>query len=108
MRKATCGFIGWVGSFLLAASAASARPTVELQQWAPTDADAGVVGDVDGTQPAPQKVLQDTVWIADWTFDTLGPCDGTGWVHVDNHIRNDGSNYGHIDPTAFSGLRTIT
>jgi hypothetical protein len=95
-------------SLVLAAGTASARPASELHQLAPTETDVDVVGDVDGTQPTVQKALQDTVWIADWSFDTLGPCDGTDWVHVDNHILNDGSHFWHIEPTAFSGVRTIT
>ena len=57
-----------------------------------------VVGDIDGTNPAPQKVLQDTVWIADWTFET-GVCDGSlgpfGFQKGDNYIR-DG--HGQFEP----------
>jgi len=30
------------------------------------------VGDIDGTGPAPSKVLGDTIWVADWTFDAGG------------------------------------
>lgn len=94
-------------SVLFSAGVASARPPVEPQELAPTESDIDMVGDVDGKYLAPQKVLADTVWIADWSFDTFGPCDATGWAHVDNHIRNDGSHYWHIESTAFSGVRTI-
>jgi hypothetical protein len=49
---------------------------------------------IDGVGPA--KVLADTVWIADWSFDS-GGCNSTGWVKYDNRIQNDGSNYWVVD-----------
>jgi len=79
------------------AAAAQARPPASVHEWAEPDTGADLVGDVDGTGPARQKALQDTVWIADWTFDSGSLCDGSGWAHVDNHIRNDGSSYWHIE-----------
>jgi len=84
-------------SLLLVTGIAFARPAGQVQQIAEPELESGVIGDVDGLNPAPQKVLQDTVWIADWSFDTGAPCSETGWTHVDNHILNDGSNYWHIE-----------
>ena len=40
----------------------------------PTALDVGIVGDVDRTEPAMQKVLFDTIWLVEWTHDTPGPC----------------------------------
>jgi hypothetical protein len=100
--------IGWTGGLLLAVGVASARPPAELHELATPESDVDIVGDADGAHPAPQKVLQDTVWIADWSFDTGGACDATSWMHVDNRILNDGSNYWHLEPTGFNGVRTIT
>ena len=37
----------------------------------------------------------DTVWFAEWTFDSGGSCDASGWQVADNRILNDGSNYWH-------------
>jgi len=82
-------------SLLLVAGAVFARPVDKLQQVSEPDVEVDVVGDVDGTNPAPQKALQDTTWIADWSFDTGAPCSEAGWVHVDNHILNDGVNWWH-------------
>lgn len=40
------------------------------------------------------KAFNDTVWIADWTFDASGGgCTEAGWVHRDLRILNDGTNY---------------
>ncbi|HZM15666.1 MAG TPA: hypothetical protein VFE28_06660, partial [Candidatus Krumholzibacteria bacterium] len=68
------------------------------------EVEVDLIGDVDGTNPAPQKALQDTVWIADWTFDTGAPCSEAGWTHVDNHILNDGVQYWHLE----TGFTTAT
>lgn len=38
----------------------------------------------------PTKASQDTIWIADWTFDSGGTCDDTGWTRIDNRIQADG------------------
>jgi flagellar hook capping protein FlgD len=100
--------IACICSFGFAVGVASARPAAEVHQVAPEEADVDIVGDVDHRDAAPEKVLADTVWIADWSFDTGSPCAATGWVHVDNHIQNDGTNYWHLEPTAFNGVRTIT
>ncbi len=71
------------------------------------DIEVDVVGDVDGTHPAPQKVLQDTVWIADWTFDATFPCDDSGWMRVDNRILNDGVVHWRVTG-AFTGTGGIS
>ncbi len=61
------------------------------------------VGEVDaiGDPEAPltaAKVLGDTVWIADWTFDAPGGgCTDAGWVKHDNYVKNDGSTYWSVD-----------
>jgi hypothetical protein len=56
-----------------------------------------------GYKPAAATALQDTLWIADWTFDAPGGgCTETGWMHYDNRIRNDGSNYWTVN-SAFAG-----
>ncbi len=60
-------------------------------QLAIPEVEVDVVGDRDGTFPMPQKALQDTVWIADWSFDTGGPCISPGWTLADNRILNDGA-----------------
>ena len=74
-----------------------ARPA-RVQQLAEPDVEVDLVGDVDGTEPAPQKALQDTIWIADWNFDVgFSACTSTGWTHVDNHILNDGVQYWHLE-----------
>ena len=53
----------------------------------------------------PQRTLQDTVWIADWSFDGAG-CLGSGWVTYDNRILNDGSNYWSVNGN-FAGTGSI-
>ncbi len=86
--------VGWsLASLALLAELALARPPAH--EVAEPEIDVDVIGDVDGTHPAPQKALQDTIWIADWTFDGDGVCTEAGWVHVDNHILNDGTSYWH-------------
>ena len=88
-----------VAGFAFIVSHALAKPNQphELSEY---EVDVDVVGDVDGTNPAPQKVLQDTIWIADWSFDTGAPCSEAEWVHVDNRILNDGTSYWHAQVAA--------
>jgi hypothetical protein len=93
-------------SLLLVAGVASARPA-QLHEIAAPETDVDLVGDVDGTNPAPQKVLQDTIWIADWSFDGGAPCSSTGWLHADNHILRDATQYWYITGS-YTGVRTIT
>ena len=81
-----------------------ARPASQVQELAEPEVEVDLVGDVDGTNPLPQKALQDTIWIADWTHDTGAPCSEAGWTHVDNHILNDGVEFWHIE----TGFTTAT
>ena len=92
------------GSVLLVAGTAWGRPSGPAQELAEPEIEVDLVGDVDGTNPLPQKALQDTIWIAEWTFDTGAPCSETGWTHVDNHILNDGVQFWHIE----TGFTTAT
>ncbi len=96
-----CG-LGWV----CAPGAAFARPAALVHEWTAPEVEPDLVGDLEGTDPAPQKVLQDTVWIADWTHDVGSSCSKAGWTHVDNHVLNDGSNYWHIE-ASFSSAAGI-
>jgi len=76
---------------VLAANAAWAEPSRERHEATPIE-EAADWNDV--TTPVAGKALQDTVWIADWSFDTPGgDCTEAGWVKYDNRILNDGSNY---------------
>jgi hypothetical protein len=63
-----------------------------------------LVGLQQGHKPA--KALQDTVWIADWSFDTAAPCDDSGWEKVDNHIQVSTEIYWQVEPT-FGGVGGI-
>ena len=52
------------------------------------------------------KALQDTVWIADWSFDAAGGgCIDAGWIKYDNRILNThvDSDFWHVD-NRFDGL----
>ena len=93
-------------SLLLVTAVASAKPATQVHQISEPQIDIDIIGDVDGTNPAPQKVLQDTVWIAEWTFDTGAPCDFSGWEKVDAYVANDGVTYWDIDAT-FGGVGAI-
>lgn len=84
-------------AFVVSHALAKPNQPHELSEY---EVDVDVVGDVDGTNPAPQKVLQDTIWIADWSFDTGAPCSEAEWVHVDNRILNDGTSYWHAQVAA--------
>ena len=53
--------------------------------------------DVSREIPTGSGVLEDTIWIADWSFDTTsGECTDAGWARYDNRILNDGSDYWSI------------
>ena len=108
MKDLVVRLVGSLCALALAAGAAVARPSAIPQDLAPVDiGETGLVGDLDGSNPMPAKALQDTIWIADWTFDAPGGgCDDTGWVKIDNRILNDGSNYWSIG-TAFNGKNGI-
>jgi len=91
-------------SLLLIANVAFAKST-ESKSFSVIE-DASDLGD-DASTPVAGKVLQDTVWIADWSFDP--GCTSTGWVKFDERIFNDGSNYwGVTTDYAGAGTGTIT
>ena len=90
---------------LLVAADALARPSGPRHEVVEPEIEVDLVGDVEGTDPAPQRALSDTIWIADWNFDAgFVHCDETGWTHVDNRIRNDGTIYWHLE----TGFTTAT
>ena len=84
---------------LASAEQASARPAPgsTAQMAAESLGDEGLVG---SGAASPSKVLQDTVWIADWSFDAPGGgCTDAGWVKWDNRIYNihDDAEFLHLD-----------
>jgi hypothetical protein len=97
----TATWMAWPGS-ALALIKNTTRPgsTVDIDE--PTKPEPGV----DQQPNLPQRALQDTVWIADWSFDSGGGCVSTGWTHYDNRILNDGSNYWVVD-NRFAGTGPI-
>jgi hypothetical protein len=54
-------------SVLLVAGVVYARPVKQINEFAEPQVEVDIIGDVEGTMPAPQKVLQDTTWIAETT-----------------------------------------
>jgi len=75
--------------------ALSAHASDEHPMYSPVE-DPDALPEI-STTPAAGKMLGDTIWIADWSFDAAdGSCDGTGWVKYDNRILNDGSNYWQV------------
>jgi hypothetical protein len=89
------------------ARVALGAPAAEPMQYTPEVGDIDAIGN--GQQPgAAGKVLSDTVWIADWTFDAAGgACTDAGWVKYDNRVLYDGSNYWVVD-NRFNGVGGIT
>jgi hypothetical protein len=71
-------------SLSVVASFALAKEARQIHHIVDPRTTVDIVGDVDGTLPKPQKVLQDTIWIAEWTFDGGFPCTDAGWDRVDN------------------------
>mgnify|MGYP001321706236 CR=1 FL=1 len=67
--RVSCACLGIV---LWLASVAAARPTGQRHQVADPTPYVDILGDIEGTEPAPSKALSDTVWIADWDFDGGG------------------------------------
>ena len=65
---------------------------------APDLGEVDVVGEI-GADGLPQKAQQDTVWIADWSFDSGSGCTSAGWVVWDNRILNvhNDAEYWHVD-----------
>jgi hypothetical protein len=81
-------------SMILVAGLVAAKPAQNPVELMPVeDSETYLVGDVEGNNPAPAKALQDTIWIADWTFDAGVVCTTTGWINYDFRILNDGLNY---------------
>ncbi|HZM16218.1 MAG TPA: hypothetical protein VFE28_09465 [Candidatus Krumholzibacteria bacterium] len=103
-RISIVAFFLWI--ILLYSGNSLARPTGPVPELVAEEPETGLVGDVDSTFGAPQKTLADTIWIADWSFDTGGFCDDTGWMHVDNRILNDGSIHWHME-SSFDGTGGI-
>ena len=87
---------GCLAGFLLIAvalepQAGIAKPLQE--RWLLTSIEEPATLD-EGTAPVAGKVLQDTIWIADWSFDGPdGSCNSDGWIAYDNRILNDGTNF---------------
>jgi len=90
---------------MLLTDAVAAKPAQQHLLVSETG-EVDAVGDIDGTAPAPSKVLGDTIWIADWTFDSGALCTSAGWVTVDNHILNHGENYWAVD-NRFDNLGSV-
>jgi hypothetical protein len=85
---------------------ATSEPVRGIHEFSEPQVELDTVGRFDGTPP-PQKVLQDTTWIADWTFDAPnGECTDEGWEHVDNHVLNDGVVYWEVT-AGFAGTGGI-
>ncbi len=58
--------------------------------------------------PSPvATTADDTLWIADWHFDSGGCTDAAGWTGYDNRVLNDGSNYWSVS-ASFAGTGSIT
>ena len=78
-----------------------------LHVTAPDVGEVDAVGEI-GADGLPQKAMQDTVWIADWSFDSPSGCTSAGWVVWDNHILNihNDSEFWHID-NRFAGTGPI-
>lgn len=91
-------------AFPILAFAVTVRPSWALPQLATSEIEVDAVGDVDGPHARAQKALQDTIWIADWSFDFAMPCDDFGWQRVDNRILNDGIVHWQITGS-FAGTR---
>jgi len=88
-------------ALILFASVAWAAPK-ERASFTPIEVDEDVN---ESSADRAGKVLQDTIWIADWSFDP--GCSSTGWVKFDERILNDGSNYWQVT-TDYAGAGSGT
>ncbi len=89
--------IALIGCLLAPTRAALAAHPAEPIEYAPEVGDLDAIGNP-AAAPTAGKVLADTVWIADWSFDTAGgACTDAGWVKYDNRMLFDGSNYWVVD-----------
>jgi hypothetical protein len=93
-------------SLLLVAGVVLAKPATEQHVFTPVEEGyVDVVGSADGT-PAVSKAAQDTIWIADWSFDpgctnafnndSSAGQQVPGWFRSDLRILNSGIEYWHI------------
>lgn len=95
-----------VTSLLLLASAVTAKPGGTLHEISPIQHDIDIVGPVDAGDVVPQKAQEDTLWIADWSFDDGSPCSLDGWVSVDNRAFMDATDHWFIN-SDFNALPAI-
>jgi hypothetical protein len=91
-------------SLLLVAGMVVAKPAEKVDVAPVADSESFLVGD--DAQPVARKALEDTIWIADWNFDSGTTCTSTGWVKYDSRIINDGSNYWAVN-NSFGGTGGI-
>src|SRR5262249_15496283 len=86
---------------VLAAAVVRGSPPVR-HEFASPDIEPDVVGPL---QPVAAKALEDTIWIADWSFDAGANCTDAGWVKYDNRILNThvDSDFWHVD-NRFNGF----
>ena len=96
-------FLYWIQS---AVAVGEGRPLRRGQDVSTEDPQPDVVGDVDGRWDEPHKALMDTLWIATWTFDGPGGCDGAGWETVDNRIIANGQLHWTVE-SSFAGMGGI-
>ena len=99
----------WVAApvaLLMVTGLAVARPIAPMQHTVEVP-EVDAVGDRDGAAGSPAKALQDTAWIADWSFDANGTCVSAGWTVLDNRVRNHGENYWTVD-NRFNGVACVT
>ncbi len=101
-----CATLATLACLLFAAPLAFAGQNPRLSELAEPEGEVDVVGDVEGSDPAPGKALQDTTWIVSWPFDTGTSCVPSGWTVADNRVLNDGIVYWHIE-TGYSSSAGI-
>ena len=88
----------WLVALTLLGLAQAGEVVERFDVAAPDLGEVDAVGDI-GADRKPQTAMQDTVWIADWSFDTGSGCTSTGWVVWDNHILNvnNDADFWHVD-----------
>src|SRR5262249_38845017 len=86
---------------VFAAAVVRGSPAVRHELASP-DIEPNVVGPL---QPVAAKALEDTIWIADWSFDAGANCADAGWIKYDNRILNThvDSDFWHVD-NRFNGF----
>jgi hypothetical protein len=96
--------VAWGSGFDASPAVAAPAPPAEIAAES-TDEDL-----VSRSTPSVSKALQDTVWIAEWSFDAPGGgCTEAGWVKWDNRILNvhEDSEFWHVD-NRFDGFGPIS